>query len=170
VFAHYVNDTMKITELWMYPNLASAVFIIDPLILKEQPFIVCNSMQYGSCSFRLHDGPIMQKPGNLKRMPNMKPLDEYIHQQLKNNIQFTNTHEVIFKSIPLKYIKAIVIHDGSFKSGNKVLNAIDKKEINELQKILASDYPNIQIIKAKIHTSHRNGHHTLLQDVLAQIK
>lgn len=124
---------------WNFSNRNNApfVFVIDTSVTKELPFYLCRGMYYGKCVKHGED-LVMKSPGNLKKKVILTRVKNYI----KNNIihrldeykrkSYVYSHEVLFPTIPIQYIKAILINDNIYKKYSKEISiAVDK-------------YPNIK--------------------------
>ncbi len=136
VYTTYIFDTMKYKPIlnneptwhgWYYGD-SDFIFVIDTAILKDLPFIAGDSMNYGSCKNNKKH-LLIESKGSLSKKPNMNKLKNHINNFISNYYDFyeeiyktnkkeyiTNSpvtneisHEVLFNSIPIKYIKAILI-------------------------------------------------------------
>ncbi len=103
------------------------LFIIDKSITKENEMFVYD--------FTRNDDQLLMHTKGSKRLPNMKPLKESILTSIetaltlgrkgKDSRLYKYGHEVIFKGhIPLKYIKALLIHKQSMKQYESILHKI----------------------------------------------
>jgi hypothetical protein len=92
-------------------------FWIDPKILQDLPFYVCPSTMYGYCIENKED-ILLSGKGKRKRMPSLEKLRRHINQKMQKNrerkkyngmLDFTLSHEILLKKIPLRYVFAITV-------------------------------------------------------------
>ncbi len=139
IYCHYIFDGIPnvYSDLkWIYKP--PFTLVIDISIAKVNKMYVCNSVSYGSCINHPKDR-ILYSNGNRKTLPNFKPLQQFIINKINTNVKekelnrlhknssvYIHGHEVLFKGqIPLTYIKAILIHNKTYKKlGNKI-NILD---------------------------------------------
>ena len=146
VYTTYIFNELKYKDSSpFYGGLPIIVFVISSKILKDKPFIFCNSMMYGHCirNFKYLEKGFYGK-GNLKIKPSMKEFKEFINNKiLKSNERFYfTTHEIMFDNIPLKYINAILYYD-------KYIPYEELKELFPQKHINIVKIPTIQYINRK---------------------
>ena len=139
VYTYYLSNQLNTNYLseWAlldYKRNNNIVLVFDPKILKDLPFSICDSMNYGKCINQSISKEERQKylllnsKGNMKKNPNMNHLVKHINKLITPQLEydndgneimtysdFTYSHEIIFDYIPIQYIKAIIIHDLSYK-------------------------------------------------------
>lgn len=133
VYTTYIfSETIYNEDTPFYGRHPPIIFLISSKILKDKPFIFCNSMMYGHCirNFKYLEKGFYGK-GNLKIKPSMKEFKEFINNKiLKSNERlYSSTHEIMFDNIPLKYVNAILYNDKKF-SYEELREFFPQKHIN----------------------------------------
>jgi hypothetical protein len=115
----YSEIPLKSEQYWtfiqgIWPKLFldyAIVFMIDIKALQDFEFYSCKGTNFGECIFtKDKDSLIQHSSGNLKRKPNLSKLKNYIENELtiKHSMdKYSNSHEILFESIPVSFIKAI---------------------------------------------------------------
>ncbi len=118
-------------------NDSKFVFVIDTMITKDIPFFLCSGVWYGRC-IKNNDGLVMKAAGNLKKKVTLTRVKNYIKNNTLNRLyefkrkSYVYSHEVLFPTIPIQYIKAVLINDNIYRKYSKEIEiAVDK-------------YPNIK--------------------------
>jgi hypothetical protein len=135
IYTQYIYSEIPLTpsQYWSYGqinssfNRSSVVFIIDIKAIRDLPFYACQHVLYGSCLY-YKDNVILHGSGNLKTKPNLSKLRKFIELQIKylidnpikgnKNREYQYSHEILFESIPVSYIKAIAGHFTSEQKKN----------------------------------------------------
>jgi hypothetical protein len=122
VYTHYLFSDIDYkpgsrSQINYNSNKNNVSFWIDPIILKDLPYYVCESTMYGLC-MDYKEALIMKGKGKLTRQPSMKKLEDHINERLRSErnkkkynglMDYTLSHEVLIKKIPLRYVFAIVV-------------------------------------------------------------
>ena len=155
--APYVYSFYLFSDLDYHPRykanltygLSDLTFIIDPSILKDRPFFVCNSTSYGSCVYDT-ESLIIKGKGSLSRMPSLQTLEQHINNRMRkerqnkqyNGVQdFIMSHEVLIDKVPLKYVKAILVNDKNKERRMIRLKALQEAFPNQLILAMKLDVP-----------------------------
>lgn len=124
LYTQYIYSDLPLNpkQYWSYGQIRSSfgrsdvVFIIDIKAIRDLPFYACQFVLYGGC-LNSKDWILMHGPGNLKKKPNLSKLRKFIELVLNNyklkgykRREFQISHEILFESIPVSYIKAIAGH------------------------------------------------------------
>jgi hypothetical protein len=130
-----------------YNNKSPFIFVIDTSITKDMPFYLCSGVYYGRC-VKNKDALIMKSDGNLKKKVSLTRVKNYIknntlhrYYELKKK-SYVYSHEVLFPTVPIEYIKAILINQ-----------SISKKYSKEI-KIAVDKYPTIKFSLFDDHEPH----------------
>ena len=126
VYFHYLFEDMKNQAYmrkrgvhWNYGEIHSnstseaAIMCFRKDLLKDLPFRVCRTLSYG-CEQTDDDRTMFEKQGNLKRMPDMKPLRQHIDSSMENpspgeKMAFTSHEIVVFKRVPITYLAYVLV-------------------------------------------------------------
>jgi len=148
VYTQYIFKNLNNKKDWLYQGVKhSIVFVINNKILKDKPFIACNSVSYGSCFFDKLKNDFYGE-GNLKEIPRLNKFENKINKDILNKTDYIFSNEVLFDEIPLNYIKAILCNRKQYKEVIKLL-----KEYNidiPVIKIRVNN-PNYEEILSKIN-------------------
>jgi hypothetical protein len=120
VYTNLISSKLNLDNtrnLWNFGGIRpSLLFVIDKKILSDKAWIYCPSMNYGSCIFediknnkKVDNKFFLSGKGKLNRK-NLNPVIKDINHQLNSSYLYSS-HEIIFDSIPLKYIKAIYVNN-----------------------------------------------------------
>lgn len=139
VYLHYMfSDLIYHGTKWNYDATCDieCICCIDTKIFEDLPFYICDSVAFGEC----HDHPEY-------RIENLSLLKEHINLNiLKNRQQKINkklddksymySHEILIDKIPIKYVKAILVHKTKY-----VKNLISEYKLNiKVEKFTNSSY------------------------------
>jgi hypothetical protein len=144
VYTFYLWNKLKYKGFcWSYACEWPIIYGISTEILKDKPWIACYTNMQGRC---IDEGSLWTDfygKGNLSKKPNMENLKKVIHRIL-NEIRNSIYHEVIFKEIPLKYIKVIFV---------------TKKYLNEAKRI----FPDIPVVEIAENQVGRHNYKEILE-------
>ena len=142
VYTYYLWDKMTYDgDCWSYKCNYPVLYGISTKILKDKPWVACPTTMRGECvEKKLEKG--FYSVGNLYKKPNMTNIKKEIENKTKR-LNIIN-HEIIFKEIPLKYIKVIFV---------------TKKYLNEAKKI----YPNIPVVEIAENQEDRINYKEILE-------
>ena len=142
VYTYYLWDKMTYDgDCWSYKCNYPVLYGISTKILKDKPWVACPTTMRGECvESKLQKG--FYGVGNLSRKPDMTNIKKEIENKTKR-LNIIN-HEIIFKEIPLKYIKVIFV---------------TKKYLNEAKKI----YPNIPVVEIAENQEDRINYKEILE-------
>jgi len=115
-----------------FNNNSPFVFVIDTSITKTHLFYLCNGVWYGRC-VKKNDGLLMKSNGNLKKKITLTRVKNYIKNSTMHRMyelkrkSYVYSHEVLFPTIPIQYIKAVLINHNIYKKYSKEIEiAVDK--------------------------------------------
>jgi hypothetical protein len=142
VYTYYLWDKMTYDgDCWSYKCNYPVLYGISTKILQDKPWVACPTTMRGECvEKKLEKG--FYSVGNLSKKPDMTNIKKAIEDKTKR-INIIN-HEIIFKEIPLKYIKVIFVI---------------KKYLNEAKKL----YPNIPVVEIAEFQEGRSNYKQILE-------
>lgn len=176
MYCHYIFDELpRITPsfIWNFAQNKYPIFVLDPYICKEYEMYVCNNMKYGSCK-KNKEEQIMHTAGNLKRMPVLSKLRNYILNVIYRIVEAAITdknfpadirkdvlersyitfHECIFsQNIPIKYIRAIMYPNQTIEvkdKNGKIIKynfGLNKKQLSDIKKYIEEENLSIKLIE-----------------------
>ena len=106
-------------EKFERPFWFQCCIVLDKKILKDYPFYAC---QIGGFYDKFNNAFLpeadifMKSKGNLKKMPNLTKLKNFIIKYIHKGGVFTSSHEIMFnKNIPLEKYCLCIIYGGKMK-------------------------------------------------------
>ncbi len=144
IYTHLIFNGLPQYEkiLWHYSNNNDMpfIFVFDTSMTKEYEMHICLGLYYGSC-IKNENYLLLKSNGNLKKQVSLTKVKEYIQSLLTYNLKkkyskytYIRTHEVLFPTISIDYVKAILINKDHLK-----------KHIHEVNKAI-DEYPHIKFI------------------------
>lgn len=113
------SDSKYEGKSWAYPFQPDILIAIDTKILKDKPWIACDSVAYGWCVYEdIEKGYYGE--GELKRKPNMKKIQDNINKRVKEGDDYQFTNEVLLDEVPFEYIKAILVTRSKYKKVKEI--------------------------------------------------
>lgn len=142
VYCHYIFDELpRLTTTFQW-NYYDYIIVLRPEIARDFEMTICNSVSHGQCTTQT-ENRILHTEGNLKRMPSLQKIRDYIigkidsikHNKRLISDSYIYGHEVLFPSIPIEYIAAILI-PARIKNTIKVRMPNGKKEEKQIYDVL----------------------------------
>lgn len=116
VYCNYIFDEIPLTKPQIIWNNTGFVIVLHANISKDLEMYICDSVAYGSC-YNHKEEQLLHTKGKLERMPSLQRIRDYILEKINSvsgkkreiGYSYIHNHEVLFPSIPIKYIAAILV-------------------------------------------------------------
>ena len=144
VYCHYIFDELPHPTTTFRWNYYEFIIVLRPEIARDLEMTVCDLVSYGYCKSH-PENRIFHTNGNLKRMPSLQKVREHIINEIdsvkhKRNLisdSYIYNHEVLFPTIPIEYVSAILI-PARTKNTIKVKMPNGKTEEKQLYEVLTN--------------------------------
>ncbi len=121
VYCHYIFHGMKTGYYdwnWsLYSGTNEPILIIDVNVWKQTTMYALSELSHGDMSKLMFDTT------NNKR-PDWKTLREHINKKItgarNKDVEYLNSHEILFDTVPASYIRAIIMPADMEKESNKL--------------------------------------------------
>lgn len=123
-FSYVFQDLIYFGNDWAYglKGKRRCIICVNTEILKNLPFNICNSLNYGKC----HDN-LEERIENLYELKNhinttILNMRDYKVNKIDDKESFNRHHEILIDKVPIKYITGILVHKDFLIYVKKLIN------------------------------------------------